>query len=75
MTNFALFGGAFMTPVVVGKITTVMGWRWPFYFVGIFAGVCVPFVSKPRGSELGAYGLERRAKESRDSAGAFSGTL
>ncbi|KAF8245332.1 MFS general substrate transporter [Wilcoxina mikolae CBS 423.85] len=43
-TNFALFGGAFFTPVIVGKMTSVMGWRWPFYFVAIFSGVLFPVV-------------------------------
>ncbi|KAF8539640.1 MFS general substrate transporter [Trichophaea hybrida] len=43
-TNFALFGGAFFTPVIVGKMTSVMGWRWPLYFVAIFSGVLFPIV-------------------------------
>lgn len=43
-TNFALFGGAFFTPVLVGKITESMGWRWPFYFVAIFSGALLPVV-------------------------------
>lgn len=45
VTNFALFGGAFMTPVVVGKMTSTIGWRWSFYFVAIFAGLVLPLVS------------------------------
>lgn len=45
-TNFALFGGAFFTPVVVGKMTASMGWRWPFYFVAIFSGALLPVVSQ-----------------------------
>lgn len=44
ISNFAVFGGAFMTPVVVGKIAHDMGWEWSFYFVAIFAGVLLPFV-------------------------------
>jgi hypothetical protein len=44
-TNFALYGGAFFTPVIVGKMTYVMGWRWPFYFIAIFSGVLLPVVS------------------------------
>ena len=44
-TNFALYGGAFFTPVIVGKMTAEMGWRWPFYFVSIFAAVFLPAVS------------------------------
>ncbi|KAI5784906.1 major facilitator superfamily domain-containing protein [Pyronema domesticum] len=43
-TNFALFGGAFFTPVIVGKMTRDMSWRWPFYFVGIFSAIMLPFV-------------------------------
>jgi len=44
ITNFALFGGAFLTPVIVGKMTSTMGWRWTFYFVAIFSGVLLPLV-------------------------------
>jgi MFS family permease len=43
-SNMALFGGAFFTPVVVGKITDTMGWRWTFNFIAIFAGVLFPFI-------------------------------
>jgi MFS family permease len=43
-TNFALFGGAFFTPVIVGKMTADMSWRWPFYFVAIFSGIMLPLV-------------------------------
>jgi MFS family permease len=39
--NLAVFGGAFFCPVVVGKITYEMGWEWTFYFIAIFAGVCL----------------------------------
>jgi MFS family permease len=42
ISNFAVFGGAFMTPVVVGKISNTMGWQWSFYFVAIFAGLLLP---------------------------------
>lgn len=35
-TNLAVFGGAFFTPIVVGKITNTMGWKWTFYLVAIF---------------------------------------
>lgn len=35
-TNLAVFGGAFFTPIVVGKITHTMSWQWTFYFVAIF---------------------------------------
>lgn len=44
ITNVALFGGAFMTPVVVGRITNDMGWEWTFYFVAIFMGAMLPLV-------------------------------
>lgn len=44
MTNLAVFGGAFFTPILVGKITHTIGWWWTFYFVAIFAGVCLPLV-------------------------------
>ncbi|ETS86773.1 hypothetical protein PFICI_00601 [Pestalotiopsis fici W106-1] len=38
-TNLAVFGGAFFTPVVVGKITHTIGWWWTFYLVAIFCAV------------------------------------
>lgn len=44
LSNLALFGGAFFTPVLVGKITNTIGWEWTFYFVAIFTGVLFPFV-------------------------------
>ncbi|KAF2206067.1 MFS transporter-like protein [Delitschia confertaspora ATCC 74209] len=44
LTNLALFGGAFFTPVLVGRIATDMDYRWTFYFVAIFAGVMLPLV-------------------------------
>lgn len=44
LTNVALFGGAFFTPVVVGKITYTIGWEWSFYLIAIFSGVLLPFV-------------------------------
>ncbi|KND94949.1 putative MFS-type transporter [Tolypocladium ophioglossoides CBS 100239] len=43
-TNLAVFGGAFFTPVIVGKITDSMGWKWTFYFVSIFMAVALPAV-------------------------------
>jgi MFS family permease len=42
ISNFAVFGGAFMTPVVVGKMAHTLGWRWSFWFVAIFAGAFLP---------------------------------
>src|SRR5271155_4718962 len=44
LTNLAVFGGAFFTPILVGKITISIGWAWSFYFVAIFSGVCLPLV-------------------------------
>lgn len=44
LTNLSLFGGAFFTPVIVGKMTHSMGWPWTFNFVAIFAGVMLPLV-------------------------------
>ncbi|TVY47265.1 putative MFS-type transporter [Lachnellula occidentalis] len=44
LANLAVFGGAFFTPVVVGKITHTLGWEWSFYFVSIFSGICLPLV-------------------------------
>lgn len=44
LTNLAVFGGAFFTPILVGKITHTIGWPWSFYFVAIFCGVCLPFI-------------------------------
>lgn len=44
LTNLALFGGAFFTPVVVGKITYTIGWEWSFYLIAIFSGILLPFV-------------------------------
>ncbi|EGO58788.1 hypothetical protein NEUTE1DRAFT_128330 [Neurospora tetrasperma FGSC 2508] len=43
-TNLAVFGGAFFTPILVGKISNDMGWQWTFWFVAIFSGVCLPAV-------------------------------
>ena len=44
LSNLALFGGAFFTPVIVGKITHTIGWQWSFYLIAIFAGVLLPFL-------------------------------
>ncbi|CCC07192.1 unnamed protein product [Sordaria macrospora k-hell] len=43
-TNLAVFGGAFFTPILVGKISNDMGWPWTFWFVAIFSGVCLPAI-------------------------------
>lgn len=42
MANVAVFGGAFLTPVIVGKLTSTLGWEWSFYLVAIFSGACIP---------------------------------
>ncbi|TVY30486.1 Protein HOL1 [Lachnellula hyalina] len=44
LANLAVFGGAFFTPIVVGKITHTLGWEWSFYFVSIFTGFCLPLI-------------------------------
>ena len=44
LTNLSLFGGAFFTPVIVGKMTSTLGWQWTFYFIAIFAGLMLPFL-------------------------------
>ncbi|MCJ1306442.1 hypothetical protein MMC25_000084 [Agyrium rufum] len=43
-SNMAIFGGAFFTPILVGKITHTLGWQWSFYFIAIFAGVMLPII-------------------------------
>ncbi|KAI0206183.1 major facilitator superfamily transporter [Astrocystis sublimbata] len=35
-TNLAVFGGAFFTPILVGKITHTIHWWWTFNLVAIF---------------------------------------
>ncbi|KAL4951206.1 major facilitator superfamily domain-containing protein [Aspergillus filifer] len=42
LSNVAVFGAAFLTPVAAGKITKTMGWNWTFYFIAIFAAVALP---------------------------------
>lgn len=43
-TNLAVFGGAFFTPIVVGKITESLGWAWTFFLVSIFMAATLPAV-------------------------------
>lgn len=43
-TNLAVFGGAFFTPIVVGKITHTLMWWWTFYLTAIFCAVCLPAI-------------------------------
>jgi len=44
LSNLSLFGGAFFTPVIVGKMTSTLGWQWTFYFIAIFAAAMLPLV-------------------------------
>ncbi|KAK7630675.1 putative MFS transporter [Phyllosticta citricarpa] len=44
LSNMALFGGAFFTPVIVGKMTETIGWEWSFYCVAIISGALLPAV-------------------------------
>ncbi|PHH88193.1 hypothetical protein CDD83_7852 [Cordyceps sp. RAO-2017] len=43
-TNLAIFGAAFLTPVVAGKATQSLGWPWTFYLVCIFSAATLPLV-------------------------------
>ncbi|KAF9692399.1 hypothetical protein EKO04_009460 [Ascochyta lentis] len=44
LSNLALFGGAFLTPVFVGMIADNIGYQWTFYFVAIFTAVLLPLL-------------------------------
>ncbi|KAJ4301180.1 hypothetical protein N0V90_003270 [Kalmusia sp. IMI 367209] len=44
LSNLALFGGAFFTPVLAGKISSTMGYAWTFYFVAIFTAAMLPLL-------------------------------
>lgn len=44
LATLCLFGGAFLTPVIVGKMTSTMGWQWTHYFVAIFSAVMLPLL-------------------------------
>lgn len=44
LSNLALFGGAFLTPVFVGMIADRIGYGWTFYFVAIFAAALLPLL-------------------------------
>ncbi|KAM0721631.1 hypothetical protein Q7P37_002556 [Cladosporium fusiforme] len=44
VSNLAIYGGAFLTPVIVGKMTSTMGWQWTHYFVAIFAAAMLPLI-------------------------------
>jgi hypothetical protein len=44
LATLCLFGGAFLTPVIVGKMTSTLGWPWTHYFVAIFAAVMLPLI-------------------------------
>lgn len=43
-TNLAVFGGAFFTPILAGRITASLQWWWTFYFVAIFCAIALPAV-------------------------------
>ncbi|KAL3455689.1 major facilitator superfamily domain-containing protein [Aspergillus heterothallicus] len=42
LSNVAVFGAAFLTPVAAGKITKELGWPWTFYFIAIFSAAALP---------------------------------
>ncbi|KAL3489177.1 major facilitator superfamily domain-containing protein [Aspergillus germanicus] len=42
LSNVAVFGAAFLTPVAAGKITRELGWTWTFYFIAIFSAAALP---------------------------------
>ena len=42
LANLSLFGGAFLAPVVVGKLTATLGWEWSFKIVAIISGALLP---------------------------------
>ncbi|TKA47820.1 hypothetical protein B0A55_13576 [Friedmanniomyces simplex] len=44
LSSLSLFGGAFFTPVIVGKLTSTLGWQWSFYLLAIFAAAMLPLV-------------------------------
>lgn len=44
LSNLSLFGGAFFTPVIVGKLTSTLGWQWSFYLLAIFTAAMLPLV-------------------------------
>jgi MFS family permease len=44
LTNFAVFGGAFMTPIIVGKMAGTIGWQWSFWMIAIFQGAGLPLL-------------------------------
>lgn len=44
LSNVALFGAAFLTPVIGGKISYELGWQWTFYLLAIFGGIALPFM-------------------------------
>lgn len=44
LSNLALYGGAFFTPVIVGITSDRIGWEWTFWLVAIFGGVLFPLL-------------------------------
>nr|POE51538.1 protein hol1 [Quercus suber] len=44
LSNLCLFGGAFGTPIIIGKLTDSIGWQWSFYLLAIFTAMMLPLV-------------------------------
>lgn len=44
LSNVALFGAAFLSPVVVGKMTLTIGWTWTFYILAILLAAALPLM-------------------------------
>lgn len=42
LSILAVFGSAFLTPVIVGVVANRIGWKWSFYMVAIFSGALLP---------------------------------
>ncbi|OGM39451.1 MFS transporter [Aspergillus bombycis] len=42
LSNVALFGAAFLTPVLAGRITHSLGWELTFYLLAIFSAASLP---------------------------------
>ena len=43
-SNMAVFGGAFFTPILVGKITSTLGWWWSFWLIAIIMAAFFPLL-------------------------------
>lgn len=42
LSTLAVFGSAFLTPVIVGVVANKIGWKWSFYMVAIISGALLP---------------------------------